>query len=92
MRVESVPVVNPTNSGMDNLEPVATENVIHPYMVLPYKGHLGNQVLKEFRNKVFDILPTTVSPRLTFKGRNLGSVFSTKDKVKKEHRLNIVYE
>ena len=92
MRVESVPVVNQTDSGMDNLEQVSTENIIQPYMVLPYKGYLGNQVLKEFRNKVFDILPTKVSPRITFKGRNLGSFFPTKDKVKKEHRSNIVYE
>ena len=92
IRLESIPEVNQVNPNTDGMAEVSNVNIIHPYMVLPYRGHLGNQVLKEFKNKVFGILPATVSPRITFKGKNLGSFFPIKDRVKKEHRSDIVYE
>lgn len=92
IRMESVPVDNQINSDIITVNEIPTENRIQPYMVLPYKGYLGNQVLKLFKNKVFGMLPTTVSPRITFKGTNLGSFFPIKDRVKKEHRNDLVYE
>ena len=51
----------------------------------------SNQVLRKFKNKISSLLPATVSPRIIFREK-FGSFFIIKDKVKKEHRSDLVYK
>ena len=77
IRIEALPNVSETNTVVVGTNVIATEHVIHQYMVLPYKGYLGNQILKKFKNKVFNLLPASVSPRrYNFQRQEFGFLFS----------------
>lgn len=79
------------NNIIDNKKGTECDN-IHPYMVLPYKGYLGNQILYKFKKVLYSLLPMTVIPRITFRGKKLGSFFPIKDKIAKEHLSDLIYE
>ena len=67
------------------------EQVVTPFICLPYKGKAGEDILSKFRDKLSSILPTNVQPRFAFKGKKLGSYFRVKDPVPLEHQSNCVY-
>ena len=92
IRLETLPIGSEPSMNEEGANEISTENITHPYMVLPYKGDLGNKILHKFKNRVFNLLPASVSPRIIFKGKKVGSFFPIKDKVKKEHRSDLVYE
>ena len=83
----SDPIINEVSGNKKDSE---CDN-IHPYMVLPYKGYLGNQILNRFKKDLHSLLPITVIPRITFRGKKLGSFFPIKDKVAKEHLSDLIY-
>ena len=64
---------------------------IFPYMCLPYKGIKGEKILKSLSNRINKVLPNHVIPRYIFKGKKLGSYFSAKDRIKKEHQSGLIY-
>ena len=91
IRLENLPTSNEQIPEV-NINNNTTEcNIVHPYMVLPYKGYLGNQVLKRFKKSLYNLLPQTVVPRISFKGKTLGSFFPVKDVIAKEHLSDLVY-
>ena len=59
-------------------------------MVLPYKGYLGNQVLKGFTKNLYNILSKRVVPRITFRSKT-GSFFPVKDGIAKDHLSDLIY-
>ena len=67
------------------------EQVVTPFICLPYKGKAGEDILSKFRDKLTSLLPTNVQPRFTFKGKKLGSYFRVKDPVPLEHQSDCVY-
>ena len=69
----------------------ATTELLHPYISLPYKGVLGDQILKGLKNMMRKYMPKNVVPRYTFTGKKLGSFFRVKDKIKWGHQTNLVY-
>ena len=82
----------PENKG-PNQETVPDngEVIVHPYITLPYKGSKGEHWVKTLKKAVAEVVPERVVPRFIFKGRKLGSFFSTKDKVNEKHLSKIVY-
>ena len=62
-----------------------------PYCCLPYKGTTGEKILRGFKRKLQEVLPSNVEPRFTYKGTKLGSLFTIKDKVESIHQTNLVY-
>ena len=67
------------------------ETVLKPYICLPYFGKQGENVLNEFKGQLKRILPNEVKPRFIYKGTKLGSFFSCKDSISREHRSDLVY-
>ena len=86
--IEQNPVVQePKAPSTDN----AKEKMVSPYICLPYKGVLGENVVSKFRNVLSNALPVHVKPRFIFKGKKLGSYFRVKDHVPFEHQSDLVY-
>ena len=67
------------------------EEIYTPYICLPYKGLAGEQIINKFKGVLKSSLPRNVQPRITFKGKKIGSCFQVKDKVSLEHESNLVY-
>ena len=74
-----------TNNVTENQE------VIFPHITLPYKGKTGEKEVGSFRKYLKNFLPTNIKPRFAYKGKNVGSFFGLKDKIKLEHQSNLVY-
>ena len=81
-------VVNPPGNEADT-EP--TEEVVHPYISLPYKGVPGESALKELKGMIRRCLPKHVIPRFTYQGTKLGTFFRVKDKVKWGQQTDLIY-
>ena len=47
----------------------------HPLLIIFYKGHKGDHVLKSFKRGMRKMLPNSVKPRVAFTGRNVGRSF-----------------
>ena len=62
-----------------------------PHICLPYKGKEGENIIRKFKKNITRILPNNVKPRFIYKGKKIGSFFSLKDPIKKEHKTNLVY-
>lgn len=96
---ENVPVEASTSDPSSPVNQVAPavlgtcskEEIYTPYMCLPYKGHLGEEVVRKFRNVLTKTLPKNVKPRIAYQGKKLGSFFRIKDKIPLEHESNLVY-
>ena len=58
-------------------------------MTLPYKGFQGEKLVTKLKSCLKALLPSNAIPRVTYKGKKLGSVFPVKDKV--ERKFNLVY-
>ena len=69
--IHDTPVTAPTNDNQ-----VAT-----PYICLPYKGILGENIVSKFRDVLARALSSHIKPRIIYKGKKLGSCFRIKDKV-----------
>ena len=65
--------------------------VSHPYIVLPYLGFKGENVIRKFKNVLKEILPHDILPRFVYKGKKLGSFFRIKDKINDKHKSNLIY-
>ena len=79
-------MVAPVGSGTGSKEDIYT-----PYLCLPYKGRIGEEVVQTFRNVLTKTLPKNVKPRITYQGKKIGSFFRIKDKIPLEHESNLVY-
>ena len=66
--------------------------VVRPHISLPYGGDKGNTILKKFKHILERILPDTVKPGISVKGRKIGSFFTLKDKVDEKHLSGFIYE
>ena len=75
------------SSGEETVE----ENVDRPHMSLPYGGEKGNQVIKKFKRTLERILPNTVAPEISVKGKKLSTFFRVKDKVADKHTSGFIY-
>ena len=69
----------------------AEEDDVFPYMTLPYKGQKGEDIIKTLSGHLSKLLPKNVKPRITYKGKKLGSHFAIKDPVPNEHLSDLVY-
>ena len=65
--------------------------VEHPYMVLPYTGKTGDNIMRSFKKCLSKYLPSEVVPRLNYKGKKLASFFRVKDKTSEEHCSSLIY-
>ena len=54
---------------------------IHPYIVLPYKGNVGINALKDLKSTIKRLFPKNIKPRISYHGKKLGSFFQIKDKI-----------
>ena len=84
----------PTNAELntESVIPESSEAEVIPFICLPYKGKLGEQIVSRFRDVLKKALPNNVKPRFAYKGKKLGSFFRLKDKVPVEHQTDCVYE
>ena len=80
---------DPTETDPATLE--ETE-IVRPHMSLPYGGDKGNTILKKFKRNLEQILPDTVKPGISVRGRKIGSFFSLKDKIDEKHMSGFIYE
>ena len=62
-----------------------------PHICLLYFGKQGETILNKFKDELKSVLPANIKPRFVFKGKKLGSFFSNKDKINKEHLSDLVY-
>ena len=60
-------------------------------MCLPYKGLEGDNIIRAFKSYLGRVLPRNVRPRILYKGKKIGSFFSLKDRVNKEHLSELIY-
>ena len=70
---------------------VEPDDTVTVQMTLPYGGKEGESVAKEINKHMKRVKPN-LNVRIAFKAKRLGSFFNIKDKVKKEHEHNLVYE
>ena len=85
-----------TRQNIETIDDESNEGIVNeaetkPWICLPYFGEKSEKIINKFKSRLRNILPSEVKPRIIFKGKKLGSFFSCKDKVKKEHLSNLVY-
>ena len=68
-----------------------SDKEVTPYICLQYKGKEGEIIVSKFRDALKGLLPRNVKPRITFRGKKIGSFFRLKDKVPVEHQTNLIY-
>ena len=76
------------NDEQNNVEPEETLTV---QITLPYAGKKGEDIAREIHHHVKRGKPK-FNARIAFKAKRVGSFFNIKDKIKKEHEHNLVYE
>ena len=67
------------------------DQVVKPFISLPYKGKEGDKIVSQFRSALVKALPSHIKPQFTYKGKKMGSYFRLKDKVASEHQSGLVY-
>ena len=91
---ENVPAPINLGQGAANSVVASTSvavDLLHPHIILPYKGFKGENVVKCFKKVLKFSLPKNVIPRFIYKGKKLGTFFPVKDKVDDKHRSNLIY-
>ena len=73
-----------------NIDPPKTDEIF-THMSLPYKGLEGENLMKTFKSYLSRILPRNIKLRIIYKGKKIGSFFTLKDHVKKDHMSELVY-
>ena len=61
------------------------------FITLPYKGQQGEKVLKSFKTTLHRSLPNDIETKVVHTRTNLGSNFQIKDKIKFDHKHDLVY-
>ena len=61
------------------------------FITLPYKGQQGQKVLKSFMTTLHRSLPNDIETKVVYTGTKLGYNFQIKDKIKFEHKHDLVY-
>ena len=80
------------NVEVQNTEVTGSKNeVVKPFISLPYKGKEGEKIISQFRSALTKALPSHAQPQFTYKGKKIGSYFRLKDKVSIEHQSGRVY-
>ena len=86
--------VNSDRENIVNVDPPKEkekENEVFHHLCLPYKGVEGENVMKKFNSYLNGILPKNVKPRIIYKGKKIGSFFTLKDQVSKDHKSELIY-
>ena len=83
---------NADNNSEEGQNSEDKKDLIHPYIVLPYKGNVGNTALNELKSTMKKFFPKNIKPRFSYHGKKIGSFFPIKDKIDIEHQTNLVYE
>ena len=65
-------------------------DIVRPYISLPYKGVKGEGVLKKFKTVLREVLPKNIISRFIYKRTKLGLFFSVKDKVDITHLSGLI--
>ena len=60
--------------------------------MLPYKGDVGNNTLKDMKSTIKRLFPKNIKPRFSYSGKKSGNFFQIKDKIDEEHQTDLVYE
>ena len=60
-------------------------------LVLPYKGHKGEQVVNSVRKRLNVLLPRNVKVKTCYTGKRLSSCFKIKDRKKFDHEHDLIY-
>ena len=60
-------------------------------LILPYVGPIGNTIIKTLNISLKRILHDNVKTRATYTGPKLGTKFQIKDKMKDQHKHDLVY-
>ena len=78
----------------DYIRPVTEPPVeVKPSMIMvPYKGKVGEQLMKSLSKEVNSILPKEHEMRVVYTATKLGSCFQIKDETALHHRFDLVYE
>ena len=94
MELEDNPPQEETVAGVEVQSTEVTEpanQVVKPFICLPYKGKEGEKIVAQFRSALTRALPSYVQPQFTYKGKKIGSYFRLKDKVSFDHQSGLVY-
>lgn len=88
------PLISKTISDIEdgllsNNEP--QPNTTHIHLNLPYKGKQGEKLIHSLNNTLQPFLKDDTITRYTYNGQRLGSIFSSKDKINREHQHNLIY-
>ena len=60
--------------------------------MLPYKGKVGETILKSLRNTLKSVIPANNTRKIIFTGTKSASKFNIKDKIRKEHKHDLIYK
>ena len=60
-------------------------------LILPYAGPKGNSIIKTMNNSLKRILPDNVKTRVRYTGQKLSTKLQIKDKIKDQHKQDLVY-
>ena len=61
------------------------------FLMIPYQGGKGEQVIKPVRKSIKRLLPSNMKVQVSFTGNKLSSCFNIKDKTRYEHRHDVIY-
>ena len=61
------------------------------FLMIPYQGGKGAQIIKSDRKTIKRLLPSNVKVQVCFTGNKLSSCYNIKDKTKFEYRHDVIY-
>lgn len=80
---EHAPIETEDNNNDENQENI-------PYLVLPYKGARGENIIKGFKKSLSRFLPGKRT-RISFNGKKISNFFPIKDRINWRHKSNLIY-
>ena len=60
------------------------------FLMIPYQGGKGEQVIKPVRKSIKRLLPSNMKVQVSFTGNKLSSCFNIQDKTRFEHRHDVI--
>ena len=82
---------NLENEENEESESADQEEVYRPHMSLPYGGEKGNTVIGKFKRTLDKLLPETVKPDISVKGKKVSTFFRLKDEIDEKHVSGFIY-
>ena len=77
--ITTVPVSVPHGSTNGGGAAIVSNNTgaesVHPHIILPYKGFVGEDLVKGFKKTLKNILPNNVLPRFVYTGKKNRIIF-----------------